>query len=160
MTDEQKLRNAQQMYSLIRTTLEKMGIQYGVNEERMAVRFTARGDDLPMEIHMISDLRRQMAVLLSPLPVDINPDRVLDMAVAVAVANSTLVDGCFDYDMNNGRLLYRMNNSFIDCQYGEGLVRYMLDCAFHVIDCYNEKFEMLGTGIIDLQKFMELVRGL
>lgn len=156
MTDEQKRQNAQRMFTLIRATLEEMGVQYGVNEERMTVRFTARGQDLPMDLYLSADLRRQMVVLLSPMPVEVNPDRVLDMAVAVSVANNTVVDGGFDYNVNEGRLYYRMNNSFIDCQYGSGLVKYLLDCAFHVIDRYNERFEQLGNGTIDLQKFIEM----
>lgn len=160
MTDERKRRNAQQMFAVIRSALEQMGAQYGVDEERLAVQFTTRGADLPMDITMTSDLRRQMVVVISALPVEVNPDRRLDMAVAVAVANNTIVDGGFDYDLNSGRLFFRMNNSFIDCTHGEGLVRYLIECSCKVIDHYNERFEMLGTGVIDLQKFIELAQNL
>lgn len=159
MTDAAKRRNAQKMYGVICGALEKKGVQYTRDEERLTVRFNARGNDLPMEITMTADLRRQMVVVLSPLPQDVNPDRRLDMAVAVAVANNTIADGCFDYDLNSGRLFFRMNNSFIDCRYGEELVDYMINWSCAAIDHYNDRLVLLGTGGMDLQQFIEQIQG-
>ena len=107
--------------------------------------------ELKKERHLPKISRRAVAVACAVLLVA--AALVLNV---VLFSGNTVVDGGFDYNMNEGRLYYRMNNSFIDCQYGSGLVKYLLDCAFHVIDRYNERFEQLGNGTIDLQKFIEM----
>lgn len=159
MTDEQKLQKAQQVYATIRAALDQRGWNYGVNDERLSVQVGVQGDDLPMEIRITADVRRQMLVLISPLPLVVKEDKRLDTAVAVAVANQTAVDGGFDFDLNNGRLYFRMNDTFIDCEPSVEVINHMVSCTCALVDHYNDRFMMLSSGLITLEKFIEMAQG-
>lgn len=156
MTDEQKLQNAQQAYATLCRTLDNHDWHYSKNEEKLAISCTARGDDLPIELTVTMDVKRQLVLVLSHLSMNIQEDKRIDVAMAVSVANNLMVDGCFDFDLLKGRLYFRMTNSFMDSQLGEDAFFYLVLCACQTIDEYNDRFLMLGKGMIDLKKFIEL----
>jgi hypothetical protein len=109
-----------------------------------------------VELTVTVDARRQIVMVLSRLPVTIPEDKRIETVLAVSKANDLMVDGSFDMDLGSGKLYFRITNSFIDSELGEELFMYLILCACHTIDEYNDRFLMLAKGMMDLGKFIEL----
>lgn len=153
MADE-KLERAQKVYETLCATLDKHEWHYQKNEERLSIECGAQGEDLPMEITIRVDTERQLIMLLSHLPFIISEDKRLDVAIATSIANNGLVDGSFDFDITDGHMFFRMTSSFIESDIGSELFTYMLMVSCHTIDEYNDRFLMLGKGMMSIEDFM------
>lgn len=153
MADE-KLERAQKVYETLCATLDKHEWHYQKNEERLSIECGAQGEDLPMEITIRVDTERQLIMLLSHLPFIISEDKRLDVAIATSIANNGLVDGSFDFDITDGHMFFRMTSSFIESDIGSELFTYMLMVSCHTIDKYNDRFLMLGKGMMSIEDFM------
>lgn len=153
MADE-KLERAQKVYETLCATLDKHEWHYQKNEERLSIECGAQGEDLPMEITIRVDAERQLIMLLSHLPFIISEDKRLDVAIATSIANNGLVDGSFDFDITDGHMFFRMTSSFIESDIGSELFTYMLMVSCHTIDEYNDRFLMLGKGMMSIEDFM------
>lgn len=153
MADE-KLARAQKVYETLCATLDSHGWKYKKDEERLRIECGAQGEDLPMEISINVDSDRQLILLISHLPFVISEEKRLDVAIATSIINNKLVDGSFDYDITDGHMFFRMTSSFIESEIGNELFTYMLMCSCHTIDEYNDKFLMLGKGMISIENFI------
>ncbi len=89
------------------------------------------------------------------MPFKVPEDKISEMAIAVAVANNGLRDGSFDFDVSDGKILFRMTACYIDSILGKELYRMMLIVSSNTIDRYNDKFLMLSKGIVSLEQFIE-----
>lgn len=157
MDDTQNLQHAQAAYATLCQALDDHNWHYEKDLEKMTIRCEAHGDDLPMSILIRVDPNRQLATLYSFLPFNANEDKRLDMAVAVSVINDRLVDGSFDYDIESGRIVFRMTSSFLESVLSKEVFSYMLFCSCQTIDDFNDKLLMLGKGMVDLNKFLEMM---
>ena len=153
MADE-KLERAQKVYGTMCSTLDSHEWHYKKDEEKLSIDCGAQGEDLPMEITIKVDAERQLILLLSHLPFVISEDKRLDVAIAVSAVNDKLVDGSFDYNIADGHMFFRMTSSFIESEIGNELFTYMLMVSCHTIDEYNDKFLMLGKGMISIEDFI------
>ena len=145
---------AQAVYGLICQTLDAHDWKYQKNEEKLMISCSARGDDLPMELHLRVEEERSVIMLFSQMPFAIQEDKRLDLAIAVTAINNMLADGCFDYNIADGGLFFRMTNSFIDSIPGPAVVEHMLFGACRMIDEYNDKFLMLAKGMLSMENFL------
>ena len=146
--------SAQAVYERICQTLDAHDWKYQSNEEKLMIACSARGDDLPMELNIRVDPERSVVMLFSQLPFAIQEDKRLDIAVAVTAINNMLADGCFDYNISDGSLFFRMTNCFIDSIPGQGVFAHMLFASCQIVDEYNDKFLMLAKGMLPLEKFL------
>ena len=153
MADE-KLERAQKVYGTMCSTLDSHEWHYKKDEEKLSIDCGAQGEDLPMEITIKVDAERQLIMLLSHLPFVISEDKRLDVAIAVSAVNDKLVDGSFDYNIADGHMFFRMTSSFIESEIGNELFTYMLMVSCHTIDEYNDKFLMLGKGMMSIEDFI------
>ena len=142
------------MYGTLCSTLDSHEWHYKKDEEKLSIDCGAQGEDLPMEITIKVDAERQLIMLLSHLPFVISEDKRLDVAIAVSAVNNKLVDGSFDYDIADGHMFFRMTSSFIESEIGNELFTYMLMVSCHTIDEYNDKFLMLGKGMMSIEDFI------
>ncbi len=72
----------------------------------------------------------------------------------MSVANYGMISGSFDYDMSDGELRFRITQSFEDVDYNEDVFKYMLRVAFVTVDKYNDRFFMVGKGMMTLKEFI------
>lgn len=154
MTDE-KLASAEKVFKTLCATLDSRDWKYRRDEEKLRIECGVQGEDLPMDISITVDAKRQLIILLSHLPFIIPEDKRLDVAVAVSIVNDRLVDGSFDYDITDGHMFFRMTSSFIDSEIDNEVFTYMLICSSGTIDDYNDKFLMLGKGMIGIDQFID-----
>ena len=128
------------------------------HEDRLTIEGTARGNDFPMEINIEVDEDRQLVILLSHQPLVVPEDKRLDMAVAVSVVNNKLLDGCFDFEISNGHMFFRMTSSFRDSLVGDELFTYMMAISLQTIDKFNDQFFVLSKGMLTLEEFIKRIR--
>ena len=151
---EQAMRVFEDMCSLC----DEMEIKYERHEDKMYINFTVVGDDLPMRMFLFINPEREMIRLLSPMPFSVPEDKMAEMAMAVCAANLTLMDGSFDYILEEGNIDFRLTASYIDSIIGKELFRYMIAVSANNADRYNDKFLMLSKGVITLEQFVESIQ--
>ena len=152
---EEKLQRALRTFETLCQSLDEHGWNYRKDEENLEIRCSARGEDLPMDIRIIVDAGRQLIILLSIMPFVTPEAKRLDTAIATSIVNNKLIDGSFDYDIASGNMVFRMTSSFIDSEIDGEVFTYMLMVSCHTIDEFNDKFFMLGKGMLPINKFIE-----
>ena len=155
MEDERKQKLAQNVYSNICSMFEDMNFNHERDDEKLVIRSTVHGDDIPMDIVIIVNQDSQTVSFFSPMPFKVPDDKISEMAIAIAIANNGLRNGSFDFDISDGKILFRMTACNIDSILGKELYRMMLIVSSNTIDRYNDKFLMLSKGMISLEQFAE-----
>lgn len=145
---------AQQVYQTVCDALDERKWTYHKEEEKLLIHFGVNGDDVPMNFIIIVDADRQILRVLSPLPFTMNEDKRMDGAIATCVATFGMADGGFDYDLSNGRIVFRACAAFRDCTIGVRLVHYLIELTCAMVDKYNDQFLALNKGILSLQDFI------
>lgn len=143
------------VYNLFKRHLTANNFHYETDDDKLLIRMTVHGNDLPQPtfIHVFDD--RNVVQIVSPIPGNMPEDKRADAAVAVAVANYGMINGCFDLDMSDGMITFRLAQGFQGVEVSEELVRYMLGLVFFTTDKYNDRFFMLGKGMMSLEQFIE-----
>lgn len=152
MTKEQRAVN---VYNCLKAHLDSNGLHYEPNDDELAIKITLHGDDLPVPLYMFVHADRQLVRILSPLPVHMPEDKRIDGAIATSIANYGIVTGNFDYDMSDGEIRYRVTQSFLEGEITDEMIKYMISIIFGTVDKYNDRFFMLGKGMMSLEQFIE-----
>lgn len=144
-----------QVYEMFKKYLQDHDFKFTPHDDKLLISLTVNGEDLPQPtiIHIHDD--RKVIQVISPIPSHIPEDKRVDAAVAVAVANYGIMNGSFDLDMSDGEIRYRVAQGFMDIDVSEELIHYILAIVFLTTDKYNDKFFMLGKGMLTLDKFIE-----
>ena len=156
MATEKELQNAENVFKSICTMLDNINFRYetGRREEDFVITCTVNGDDIPMKMLIIVRPEREIVSLLSPMPFMTPEDKRVDMALAVAIANYGIIDGSFDYDLNDGEIRFRLTASYIESLLGEELFKYMLFVSANTVDRYNDRFLAIAKGMMTLEQFI------
>ena len=155
MTEEMLRKSGENVYATICKMFDNLGYHYERHDDDLVISCTVKGEDIPMDILFIVRAERQLIQLLSPMPFTVPEDKRMDMAIAITVASNNLIDGSFDFDLNSGRIVFRLTSSYMESILGEELFTYMLMVSARTIDEYNDKFLMLSKGMMTLEQFIE-----
>lgn len=144
-----------QVYEMFKKYLEKHDIRFEAHDDDLVLIMTVHGEDLPQPtmIRVLDD--RNVFQILSPIPSRIPEDKRFDAAVAVSIANYGMINGSFDLDMGDGEIRFRLAQAYEGVELSEELIHYVLGVVFFTTDRYNDKFFMLGKGLISLEQFIE-----
>ena len=156
MADQNNLELTKRLYATLCAALDERRWKYRSNDEEMSIEYIVNGDDIPMRFIARFDAEHTLVRIFSPLPLSVREDKRLEMAVAVSMINNLLVVGCFDLDMEDGELRFRISNSFCDSAVSADAFLYLLQMGIDIVEHYNDKLFMLATGVISLEKFVEL----
>ena len=159
MTEEQKnLMDAHKVYEALCAMLNDRNWHYQKQEEKLRITCGAQGEDLPMEISMEVDAKRQLVVLLSQMPFGVAENRRAALAVAVSNANCNIVDGSFDYDYLSGKIIFRLTSSYRGCIVGKEMLDYLLVCSCGTIDYFNDKFLAVAKNDMSFDQILEYIK--
>ena len=153
---EKKIR-ARKVYDTLCQAIENREWVYDKKEEDLVVQFRVSGDDLPMFFTLAIDEQRQLIRLFSPMTFKISEDKRMEGAIATCVATNALVDGAFDYNLEDGNICFRLNSCFWGSEIGEDVLQYMISCAVATVDDYNDMFQALDKGYLSLEAFINKV---
>ena len=145
---------AVQVFEEFCKVLDSRSWHYDKDEEKLKINLDIRGDDLTMDISASIDTEYQRIYVLSHLPFAFPEDKRFEGAIATSVLNYKLVDGSFDYNIQNGRTVFRMTNSFKGCEIGPELIDYIIDCLLYTVDEYNDQLFMVSIGATSLDDFI------
>lgn len=155
MADEKNNAFAKTVFTTLCDVMERRGWKYEKDEKDLTVHFIVSGDDIPMQFILVIDAERQLIRLMSPLPFKMSEDKRIDGAIATCAASFGLADGSFDYDLTEGRIIFRMTASFRESLIGEELFHYMIECSCVTVDEYNDKFLAIDKGLLSVSDFIE-----
>ena len=154
MAELSKVDQAQQVFDKMCAVLDAREWKYESFPEDLTIRFHSIGDDLPMEFIVIVDSERQLLRVMSPVPVDDNKNKRLDLAIATCVASYGLSYGSFDYDITTGHIFFRLTVCFRNSTIGDGLFTYLVGVSSAVVDKYNDKFFAISKGLLSVDDFI------
>ena len=154
MDDLKKQEIAKSVFEGICSCFDASDIRYDKNAEELKIEIGIRGEDFPIDINLVVDAKRCLVLLFSRLSVKVPDDKRLDLAMAVSSVNDQLVHGGFDYDIQEGRIYFRITNSYVDSNIDNGVYIHLLRCVASVVHNYIDKFMMLSKGYMDLEKFL------
>ncbi len=155
MNEENKIKLANRVYKTLCNAIEKRNWTFERDDTELLVHFGVSGDDIPMQFVLIVDAQRQLVRLASLLPFKMSEAKRVEGAVATCAATYSLNDGCFDYDINDGSIAFRMTASFVNSVINEELFQYMIACACVTVDEYNDRFLALDKGATTIAEFIE-----
>lgn len=158
MADAMKMAAAQKVYATVCAALDEREWKYQREDDTLIIRTGVRTEDLPIHHVIIVDAERQVLRMASPVPLEMAEDKRTEGAIITSVATMGLRDGSFDYDMQTGRISFRLTSVFRDSEIGKGLIHYFIDCTNAVVDLYNDRFEAVNSGKMSVQDFIELER--
>ncbi|MGN1372499.1 MAG: YbjN domain-containing protein [Candidatus Coproplasma sp.] len=150
---------AKKVYSTMVRALNAKNWKFIEKAEDLTIVSSCSGEDITMNFIIKIDAKREVIKFISSMPFNIVEDKRVDAAIAVCVANYGLVNGSFDFDINDGEIRFRLSTSYCGCEVGEGFFMDMMGTALTTTDRYNDKFLMLGNGQMTLQQFIEWDRG-
>ncbi len=146
---------AVEVYELFKNHLTNHNFHFESHDEDLVIYLTVHGEDLPQPTIIRVLEKKDIVQVISPIPARIPEDKRVDAAIAVAIANYGIVNGSFDYDMSDGEIRFRITQSFDGADMSDDTVLYLLACAFTTTDHYNDRFFMLGKGLMTLEQFMD-----
>ena len=120
---------------------------------------SAVGEDLSMHLNIHVDTERQVMYLKSPMPFKTNPDKTEDMVKAVTIANWDMLNGCFEMDMDDGYVAFKMVIPFMQSMISTEVCRYMIMLSCNMIDKFNDKLKAINDGEMTLAQFKQFVKG-
>ena len=150
---DEKMIRAKEVYEKLCAAIEARDWKYEKKEEDLVVVFSVSGEDIPMHFVIKVDANRSLVRITSPLMFHMPEEKRVDGAIASCAASFGLADGSFDYDLSDGSIAFRMTATYRDSEISEKMLQYMISCACHVVDLYNDKFLMLSLGKIDVDAF-------
>lgn len=143
------------VYQMIKKHLDEKDFHYEADDDRLVLKLIVHGEDLPQPTFIEVDDDRELMSVLSPIPSRIPEERRVDAAVAVSVANYGMITGGFDLDMSDGEIRFRVSQTFRGMEMSDEAIGYTLAITFITTDKYNDKFFMLGKGLMSLEQFIE-----
>ena len=145
---------ARTVYEAFKQWFDDKGFHYDAYDDEMAISLTVRGEDLPQPTIVRVMEERDVVQILSPIPGKIPEEKRQELAVAVAVANYGLINGGFDFDINDGEIRYRLCQSFKEATVNQEMIGYLMNIVFFTTDKYNDSFYMLGKDMLSLEDFI------
>lgn len=147
--------SAREVYEAFKSHLTRNNIRFDPHDDDLVITMTVTGEDLPQPTIIRVMESRDVVQILSPLPSKIPEDKRVDGAIAVSVANYGIINGSFDYDMEDGEVRFRVAQSYRGIVMNDDMIRYLLSITFSTTDTYNDRFFMFGKGLMTLEQFIE-----
>ena len=151
--------NAKHGASVFRTVCQALDDRkwvYQKDEANLHVRVTVTGEDLPMTLNIRVDDENDLVKIHSTL-FKISEEKRVEGALVISAINYRLIDGCFDYDLRDGEVLFRQVSCYRGGIVGKGMIDYMIRCSLSTIDEYNDDLLMYSKGILSFDDIIKKI---
>lgn len=135
--------------------LDEERIEHSNDEENINISCMTHKFGLHIDFMFKINAENMSVMLISELPCIVKRSRTEDLAAAVCFINNFTANGCFDFDIDNGKIFFRMTNCFCDSLIGKEAYDYMINCLLSMLDEYSEQFKLLAEGSISLDEFVD-----
>lgn len=154
MSYSKKQRQIDFVLKNITNVLEREKIEYLKDEKNLKISFSVN-KYLKADFVFKINSEKMLVSLISKIPYIVKQDKIEDLAAAVCFINNFTANGCFDFDINTGEMLFRMTNNFLESLIGEEVYEYMIDCSINMLIEYSEQLILLARGSISLDEFVD-----
>lgn len=149
----ENIKRAYQTFEKIKQSLEKRKLKYREHTEKFGVVLTFEGDDMTFDLSITVLPENKLVCLHSQLPIVIDNQKTVEIALATNMANCNLAFGSFDFDSDAGILQFRCSATYEECLLGDGFIYHLVDNACFAVDKFNDKFLNLNLGYMTLDDF-------
>ena len=136
-------------FKLLAKAFDSKVWRYKTDEDNLTMTTSFRGDDLSMPIIIKIDAERDIIRLHSVLETKFGEDKRAMGSVATSLINWRVVNGCFDYDMSDGQVVFRIVQSYRNCTLSEDVIIYLVNCLVGTVDDYNDVLTKMARGEAD-----------
>lgn len=157
-TDAKKLSEAKIVFNTLCSALDNRKWKYDKEEDKLIVRTGAGGKDLSIKFYIKVDAEREVMYLKSPMPFKVPFDRVDDMATATAIANWSMLNGCFEMDRDDGYCGFKVVVPFTESLLSERLCNYMINLSCNMVDKFNGKLMAIAENSMTVGEFDAFVK--
>ena len=154
MADEKYISQAKKVFDDFCQMLDTMDGKYKADENEMRIDYGVEGYDIPMDFVVIIDAKARFIKVYSLLPFTAPEDKRIDLAIAACHATSSILDGSFDFDIESGRVVFRLTHSFEDTDINEAMLRYIFSYSSFAVDLFNDKLLAVSKGNLDIGDFL------
>lgn len=151
---EEKLQKAAELYRMMADVFEEAELVFQREDENLLIRLTMHGEDIPVSLIFKIDAEREVIRAFSPLPFDMNEDKRLEGAVITCEATNRLSVGCFEYDLSDGSILFRMTTPYHGSTITKEHFLLLLAIMTATMDKYNDRFLAVNKGVMSLEDFL------
>lgn len=156
--EQDRIQSTEQNADVLISMLEHKKLKYQIAEQspqRTYIKISFTGNDLPMTLHIILRSDKQIISVISPMPFRMKKEMIPDAALAVAAANHGLIDGSFDLNLYTGEIRFRLTSCYRGSLLSEELFSYLMFISAETVDQYNDRFQGLNDGTLDIQEFLD-----
>ena len=152
--DKNEIMKAQEVFRAVCNMLDSKEWNYKKDDDNFIIVKALQGEDIPMEFIIRVLPSQQIVVFTSVLPFKIEKEKWVDVAIACCSINYILLDGSFDFSIDDAIIKFRMTASYRDSLLNKELFEYMLLVSACTVDEYNDKLLMLSKGNLDIHRFL------
>ena len=150
--------SASDVYQLFIKHCDEHQIPYEKHDDNLTLKINVRGEDLPQPTVVYVIERANVVMIRSPFPFSIPEDKRPEAAIGITIANYGMINGCFEMDMRDGEIGYKIAQGFHDIDFSDEMISYMFTLAFTTTDKFNDKFFGLAMGMFSLEQFIAAVQ--
>lgn len=136
-------------YALLCKALDEMGLKYTKKEEEHMVRLSVQSHEMILRIDA-----HHRVFLASPMCYMPKNKRV-EGVIMTGAASNALVNGSFDYNIEDGLILYRMTQMYEKCHVETAMFQEMIQCAYALVNRYHMDFLTISKGLMSLEEFVK-----
>lgn len=137
MATERQIALARENLTALCNTLEKDGIKYNKDEQKLTVHTAVKGKNT--DILVAISFSPEVGVLSFMCPVNLAvPENYRgQFAIAVSRINFAMLEGGYDFNPQSGAVMYRLSTCYEESVLNEDAFRYLLFTAFKHSDEYH-----------------------
>jgi hypothetical protein len=146
---------AKSVYYAITSALNNKQLKYQSEPDQFRCHLSFSTDDLDVKVTIFVDAERELIRLISFLPFTFPEDKRIDGALAAIIANHGMIHGSFDFDFDDGQMIFKLTNSYKGGPIDDECVHYLLGVTVSTIDKYDDQFLAIAKGYMSLSDFIE-----
>lgn len=147
-------------YQSLKNYLNKNDLHYTEDQEdNKAIYISFDTKDFPIQNRIVITESPNTLVLYSYFTFEVEEEKRLEAAMGVAMVNYALSAGCFDFDVTNGKMVFRIQTCYSqDGRIEDDFISYLIINANHIVDYFNDKLFFLVSGKTSLDDFYQQVK--
>ncbi len=155
--DAARLESASKAYGALCETMKRKGLNVREEKEKGILLTSVKGRSVPVRFRFSVDGAMQQIRVSARLPLTVREEMRAEAAVATTAATYSLLNGWFSYDIENGTIVFRMSQPFLNSEINESLLDYMISVCVRAVNDNYDLFLELDSGKLSLARYLEMI---
>ena len=145
---------AQENFELVKKVLDDHDTTY--NEDNLLVSFWFNNKDTCDYCYIIRVYPKQRLISLRAIPdFEVNKDKIKSLAIATSQLNHLYNDGCFDFDIQDPCISFRLTTNYWDSILSEDVITYLMNISLNALEEECPVLEKINHGSLTIEEFLE-----